>query len=97
MKTVEQVKKEINDKLEENCLLIPAIGLAEYFVKTYNDKDWELYEKETGNPRLNFVFPKNGLKAMIDEAAGYKKEQILAAGLFLLWNILEFEKGYKNI
>ena len=96
MKTVEQVKKEINDKLEENGFLIPAVGLAEYFVKTYNDENWEAYEKETGNPRVDFVPPKNGLEAMIDEVTGYNKEQTLAAGLFLLWNILEFEKGFKE-
>jgi hypothetical protein len=96
MKTIEQVKKEINNKLEENGLLIPAFSLARHFIKTYKDEDWKAYEKETGNPRLDFVPPKNGLEAMIDEATGYNKEQTLAAGLFLLWNILEFEKGFKK-
>lgn len=93
MKTIEQIKKEINDKLMENGLLIPAVSFAEYSIKNYDNGDWEAYEKETGNPRADFNPPKNVLEAMIDEATGYNKLQKIAIGLFLLWNITEFEKG----
>ena len=81
-KTIKQVKKEINDKLDKNPLLIPAVSLAERFIKTYNDKDWIDYEKETGNPKV--ILSKNN------------KQQHLAFGLFLLWNITEFEKGFEE-
>lgn len=96
MKTLKQVTDAINQKLEDNLLLAPAIGLAEHFVKTYNDEDWDAYEKETGNPRLNYAPPKNGLEAMIDEATGYTEQQKMAAAKFLLWNITEFEKGFNE-
>lgn len=81
-KTIKQVKKEINDKLNKNPLLIPAVSFAEHSIKTYNDKDWIVYEKETGNPKV--ILSKNN------------KQQLLAFGLFLLWNITEFEKGLKK-
>jgi len=35
MKTFEQIKLEINQKLKDNPLLSPAIGLAEYFIGKY--------------------------------------------------------------
>jgi hypothetical protein len=75
-------------------MLIPAVAFVEFFLKKYTDEDWEAYEKETGNPRVTILpKPKNGIEAAIDEATGFNKAQDLAKAKFLLWNIVEFEKG----
>lgn len=93
MENLQQIVDEINKRIEENNLLIPAVTYAEYSLKKYTDEDWRYYEEDTGNPRVILSKPKNGIEAAIDEATGFNKAQDLAKAKFLLWNIIEFEKG----
>lgn len=93
MKDLKQIQEEINIKLSQNPLLIPAVALARYSIKNYSEQDWKEYEEETKNNRFVMLQPKNGLEAMIDEATGFKDIQDLNLANFLLWNINEFEKG----
>jgi len=74
-------------------LAFPAIGLAEFFIKKYTKEDWENYEKETGNKRVNYFPPKNSLEALIDEATGYKEVETLNYAKFMLWCIDGFIHG----
>ena len=90
---IKQIQKEIHNKLSQNPLLSPAIGLCNYLLKTFSEEDWKEYEQETGNKRIIISQPKNGFEALIDEATGFDKVQSINLGKFLLWNINEFEKG----
>lgn len=92
-KDIKQIQEEINLKLDQNPLLIPAVALTNYLIRNYSEQDWEEYEKETKNNRVSVLPPKNGLEAMIDEATGFKDSQDFNLANFLLWNINEFERG----
>tara|TARA_B100000035_G_C20658322_1_gene404157 strand:- start:88 stop:369 length:282 start_codon:yes stop_codon:yes gene_type:complete len=90
MKTTKEIRKRILD----NPLLTPAISLAMYSVKNYTNKDWEQYEKETGNKRVSF--PKNDIEKMIDKATGFEDENQKNLEKFILYNIDGFEKGLND-
>ena len=92
---LKEIVWKINHKLSTNPLLCPAIKLAQLSSEKYRKIDWYDYEKETGNPRIDAI-NRNGLDAWNNRPKGCEEEQELARAKFLLWNIIEFEKGMNS-
>jgi hypothetical protein len=93
IKETKETSEKINKLLGENPLAFPAIELAEFLIKKYDKEDWQMYERETGNKRVDYVPPKNSLEALIDEATGYKEVETLNYAKFLLWCVEGFIEG----
>lgn len=44
-----KIRKKIINMLDKNPLVYPAVSLCFFLLQKYKKKDWEEYEKETGN------------------------------------------------
>jgi hypothetical protein len=91
---IKEIADKINKLLDKNPLAFLAIDLAEFLVKKYDKEDWENYEKETGNKRVDYVPPKNSFEALIDESTGYLEIETLNYAKFTLWCVEGFIKGF---
>ena len=93
MKEQQIISDKINNLLEGNPLLSPALSLASYSINKWSDSDWLSYHRETGNEIVRTKKVKDAICILIDEATGFKRLNDIAILKFLLWNIEEFKKG----
>lgn len=98
MKKVIELKKQLNDKLQEIGEMNSAfsIGLIKHLIAKYKDDDWENYEKETGNKKPHFEIKKTHVKEFVNQKTGLSPEIDERNVKFMIWVVEGFMKGVEE-